>query len=275
MITATDIAYYYSDGQIGGSGTNCLPQQSLGGDPSNCAVPSSINNLFPSLTTEQTQQGRIDYRCFYIFNNSLTDDLPSSDIYFDTEYDATPQLQIGVNITNDTQKITVAGTPSSGSIVLSFDSVSTASISFGGSVTQFATNIQAALNALASLSGVQVVGENLFTYQTYTITFAGNDGSRYQPLVQLVSNSLSGAPSITISKIINGSPINTIAPVIASGLNPPAGINFYSTSASERLTVGYLKATEAFPVWIKRTIPSGTSPSDLSGGNFRLQGVPF
>lgn len=275
MITDTDIAYYYSDGQIGGSGTNCLPEQSLGGDPSNCPVTTTINNLFPSLTTEQTQQGRIDYRCFYVFNNSLTDNLPSTAIYFDTEYDAIPQLQIGVNINNDIQKIIVSGTPSSGSIVLSFDAVSTGSISFGGSVAQFATNIQNALNGLAALSGVQVVGENLFTYQTYTITFAGNDGSRYQPLVQLVSNSLDGSPFITISKTINGSPINTIAPVITSGLNPPAGINFYNTSTNDRLLVGNLKATEAFPIWIKRTIPSGTAPSDLSGGKFRLQGVPF
>lgn len=275
MITDTDISIVYSDGQIGGSGTNCLPQNSLGGDPSNCPVTTTINNLFESLTTEQTQEGRIDYRCFYIFNDSLTEDLPNSSIFFNNQYNAPAQLQIGVNTFDDVQKITIATSPVSGTIKITFDAVETSAITLGGSISTNQTNIANALNALASLSGVTVLGADFGTYQTYTLTFSGADGNRFQPQVSVSNNSLSGSPSITVQKSVNGSPINTVAPVVVSGLNAPAGINFYSTDPDNRKIIGTLKSGEGFPIWIKRVVPSGSNPSDLAGAVFRFQGLPF
>ena len=277
MIQASDINFYYSDGQTGGAGNNCLPENSLGGDPTNCKITSTINNLFESLTTEQAQEGRVDFKCFYIFNDSYTDTLPGIDIYFDNQLDGNPELSMGINISNDVQQITIAASVASsvGHMVLGFDTLLTGNINNTSSVGVFATNIQTQLNNLETLSNVSVVGQDFTSYQVYTITFSGQDGNRYQPIITLNTNSLLGSPAIEIAKLVNGSPINSIAPVIVSPLDPPAGINFTSSSAVDRIALNVLKSLDGFPVWVKRVVPVNAAASDSSGATFKLEGVPF
>ena len=273
MIQPTDIVFTLSNGTNGPNNSN--PNLSLGFTPSGIAVTTTIENLFESLDTDQAQSGRIDYRCFYVFNNSLSDSLPSAAVYLDNQLDSTAQLTVGVVVSNDQQKMTVTNPMSGGFIKLSYDGVETGQINYGGSVLTFATNIAAALNALASLSGVTCSSNDFISYSSYDITFAGSDSGKYHPLVVLSVNSLNGSPEINITKIINGSPINTIAPTITNALQAPAGIPFVSTAASNRLNIGTLGPTEGFSIWIKREVPAGTYASAASGATFKLYGVPF
>lgn len=274
MINPSDIIFVLSNGSY--PPTNSDPNESLGSTPSNVGVGTSLENLFQNITTEEASSGVIDYRCFYVFNDSATDDLPSTSIYLDGQLDSPVQLSIGVNTVDDVQTLTINGTPTGGSIILNYDGSNTASITYSviSGVTGFATAIQNALNALSELSGVTCTGINFGTYQQYTITFSGDDGNRYQPTL-IVSNSLTGTGvNTTMAKAINGSPINSIAPLITSSLSAPAGINFIQTSISNKKYIGLLKATEGFPIWIRRSIPSQTNASNQSGAIFKITGIP-
>jgi len=46
------------------------------------------------------------------------------------------------------------------------------------------------------------------------------------------------------------------------------------TSISNKKLLGLLKATEGFPVWIKRVIPPQTNASNQSGAVFKITGIP-
>ena len=271
MINPSDILFVLSNGSY--PPTNSDPNESLGFTPSNVPVGVSLENLFENITTDDASAGRIDYRCFYVFNDSSTDDLPSTSIYLDEQLDSPIQLSIGINTVDEVQTLTVSGTPTGGSIVLNYDGSNTSSITYTN-VSAFATAIQNALNALAGLSGVTCTGTNFTSYQQYTITFSGDDGNRYQPTL-VVTNNLTGSGIITtMAKTINGSPINSIAPLITNSLAAPAGINFVQTSISNKKLLGLLKATEGFPVWIKRVIPPQTNASNQSGAVFKITGIP-
>lgn len=274
MINPSDIIFVLSNGSY--PPTNSDPNESLGFTPSNVGVGSALENLFENITTDDASAGRIDYRCFYVFNDSATDDLPSASIYLDEQLNSPIQLTMGINTTNEVQTLTINGTPTGGSIVLNYDGSNTSSITYNPltGVTGFATAIQTALNALATLSGITCTGINFTSYQQYTITFAGDDGNRYQPTL-LVSNSLTGTGiTTTMAKTINGSPINSIAPLITNALSAPAGINFIQSSVSNKKMIGLLRATEGFPVWIKRVIPAQTNASNQAGAVFKLTGIP-
>lgn len=274
MIQPSDIIFVLSNGSF--PPANSDPNESLGFTPSNVSVGTSIENLFENITNDEASIGKIDYRCFYVFNDSSTDDLPSTYIYFDQQLNSPTQLSIGINTVNDVQTLTINGTITGGNIVLNYDGNNTAAISYSvpAGVTGFATAIASALNALAQLSGVTCTGTNFGTYQQYTITFAGDDGNRYQPLL-LVSNNLTGSGVTTVmAKTIDGSPINSIAPLITSPIAAPSGINFIQTSISGRKLIGLLRATEGFPVWVRRVIPAGTNASNESGAVFKLSGTP-
>lgn len=274
MINPSDIIFVLSNGSY--PPTNSDPNKSLGNTPSSVSVGTNLENLFENITTDDASAGRIDYRCFYVFNDSATDDLPSTSIYFDEQLNSPIQLTMGINIINDVQTLTISGTPTGGYIVLNYDGSNTSSITYNvlTGVSGFATAIQTALNALAALSGVTCTGVNYTTYQQYTITFTGNDGNRYQPILT-VSNNLTGSGiGTTIAKSIDGSPINSVAPLITNSLSAPAGINFIQSSITNKKLLGLLKATEGFPVWIKRVVPAQTNASNQSGAVFKITGIP-
>ncbi len=274
MIQPSDIIFVLSNGSF--PPANSDPNESLGFTPSNVSVGTSIENLFENITNDEASIGKVDYRCFYVFNDSSTDDLPETYIYFDQQLDSPTQLSIGINTVNDVQTLTINGTITGGNIVLNYDGNNTAAINYSvpAGVSGFATAIANGLNALSQLSGVTCTGTNFGTYQQYTIAFGGNDGNRYQPLL-LVSNNLTGSGLSTVmAKTIDGSPINSIAPLITSPIAAPAGINFIQTSISNRKLIGLLRATEGFPVWVRRAIPAGTNASNESGAVFKLSGTP-
>ena len=183
MIQPTDIVFTFSNGSNGPNNSN--PNLSLGSTPSAVNVGVSIENLFESLSTEDAQNGRIDYRCFYVFNDSASENLPSTAVYFDSQLNSTAQLNVGVSVANEQQKLTVSGVPSGGSIKLTYDGDETSAINYGGSPAQFATNIATQLNALAALSGITCVSTDFGSYSVYEINFTGDSGNRYHPILSI------------------------------------------------------------------------------------------
>jgi hypothetical protein len=273
MIQPTDIVFTFSNGSNGPNNSN--PNLSLGSTPSAVNVGVSIENLFESLSTEDAQNGRIDYRCFYVFNDSASENLPSTAVYFDSQLNSTAQLNVGVSVANEQQKLTVSGVPSGGSIKLTYDGDETSAINYGGSPAQFATNIATQLNALAALSGITCVSTDFGSYSVYDINFTGDSGNRYHPILSISNNSLSGSVTLSIVKSVNGSPINTVAPLITNSLNAPAGISFRDSGPNDRINIGLLGPTEGFPIWVRRIVPAGTFASSSSGATFKVYGVPI
>ncbi len=84
-------------------------------------------------------------------------------------------VELGIPI-DEVQLISFSAVPDAGNFRLTHDGNETVDIAFGDSNT----DVQTALNALASLSAVTVTGD--FT-NGFVVTFAGADGSKDQPLL--------------------------------------------------------------------------------------------
>lgn len=277
MIRASDISINYS----GGSNNN-NPSLSLGGDPSSFEVTSGLQNLFGNLSATQALNGLEDYRCVYVFNNSEDSALYNSNVFLDIYLDANPQLSIGLFLANDTQAMVISGgTLNSGGLQLRYGAapykitnVVTYNNAFG--FNTFLEDLEDALNAPnMGLTGVQVRGTNVSGVYNIEITFTNNDGNKYHPTLAVASNTLqtvtATTPTVLISKIVDGSPINTIPDVIEAGI-APLGVTFYNTSPTVQKLVGTLYASEGFPVWFRRLIPVNADASDLSGATLKIRG---
>lgn len=262
-ISDNDIVFVLSGGSF-----NKDPNLSLGGDPSFQLVIS--NTFFNNVTESESKNGNIDFRCFYVFNNNLTDTFYDTELFIQDETQKGSSVLLGVSIIDDVQQLVVSGTPTSGSFTLSFDA-SILIVNFDNNPITWALNFETALNATSQLYTTQVSVNQSLPTTIFTITFANEDGKRSQPLLQLVTNGLSPASSITINKITEGSPINSISPSIDVDIAPPNGISFSSSS----VVLGDLRAEEGFPVWIQRTTLAGTKPLEGDGVTIHIKGNPI
>ncbi len=93
---------------------------------------------------------------------------------------------------NEVQTITFSGTPTSGVFRLNHEGNQTVDIAFDN----INTDVQTALNNLASLSAVTVTGD--YT-NGFVVTFAGADGDQDQPLLTVTNNSLDDGAPVTVS----------------------------------------------------------------------------
>lgn len=274
MIKASDISL-----NLSGGASNTNPNLSLGGDPSAYEITTSLQNLFANISAEDAASGYVDYRCFFAFNNNLTDTLFSSLVYFDNVLDSEPQLLLGLYLADDVQRMVISENVTSGSIVIRYGSSTyyyTAPISWGGDYLDFRQNMENALNSIADLTGVQVLASAGGSFYTFEIAFTNSDGNKYHPTLHVSSNNLlnalNGQPTITMQKVVSGSPINTIPDSIPNILTAPVGPAFYTTSSQAKKLVGTLRPGEGFPVWVKRIVPKNANPSAASGSTFRLTG---
>lgn len=273
MIKASDISL-----NLSGGSTNTNPNLSLGGDPSAYEISASLQNLFNNVTAEDSASGYVDYRCFYVFNNNGSDSLYNCSVYFDNILDANPQLQLGLFLADDVQRMVISQNVTSGTLTLRYGDDTfyyTTPISWGTNYLSFRANMENALNALADLSGVQVLASAGGSYYTFEIAFTGDDGNKYQPTLAVSANNLStgsGTPTVAIQKIVDGGPINTVPDTLPNSVTAPVGPAFYNTSSAIKKMVGSLKPNEGFPVWVKRTVPPNANPSALSGSTFKLTG---
>ena len=269
MISPKDILYLFSGGS-----SNSNQEKSLGGSVSSYQVPGSVNNLFPNIDESQQSTGILDYKCFYVFNNSLVNIFDNVNIYIENNLSILPILTLGVKKTNSIQEIVITGSITGGFIILGISNLQTYKISYSGSPISYGAEIENALNNL--LENISVVVLTTFTsnIQKHQITFVGPFGFRAQDSIVVIQNSLISSgqsiPQIQSNYISIGSPVNTQAGNVLSTYNAPEGVTFFDTNKDVSVEIGTLLPGDYFPVWIRRNVPAGTPPIVSAMGEFKV-----
>lgn len=265
-LTTSQINFYYS-----GGANNSTPSNSIGDVPSSFLVLGQINNLFSNITSTQSVGGKVDYRCFYVFNDSNSDILYDASIFVFYQEKGGSTVQVGLATTTEIQKIQIAGSISSGNLVLNYGNKSF-SCDWGGSANSFSNNI---IHGLASIgvNDVEVIS-SFSSLNEFTLNFKGQSDKRNHPLLTVKQNNFSNT-SVTIKKEVGGEPINSIAPLLATDAVTPARVSFSDTSSNTKLFLGDLLPGDSFPVWVKRTTPAGADFTINDNFVFRVIGSPF
>jgi hypothetical protein len=243
-----DLSFTYSGGS-----NNDDPSLSLGGDPSSHIIPESLNALFSDVSSAEASSGNVDYRCFYIFNDSGYDLVDLSVWMEEDELGSTCSL--GIPIADEIQTMTFSGA-TGGDFTLTLDDQTTGTINYSATPATLADNIQTALQALDNASSVVVSSESA---TVYTVTWSGDDGSRKYPLLELEDNNLTpGGSTISFAESVAGSPVNSIAVEIGVSTNPPSGVTFSQPDSGDPVVLALVHDGEGLPVWIRRTTEAGT-----------------
>lgn len=274
-ITPSDFSFVYS-----GGASNSNPGKSLGGNPSNFFIVEGINNLFDDIDSSEAELGDVEYRSFYIFNDSSTESA-YIDVWVLSQIENGASIEIGITLADEVQKITfspssdITGGTFKFEITYSSTTETTSDISWNADFDILAQNIEDALNALALFSDITV--EKQGSTGIFLATFSENDGNKSQPTLNPVDIMLTstGDPA-DIAVVVNtiGSPINRIAPDIGTEKVPPTGISFsIPDTESNAINVGLLKPFEGFPIWIKRTIETKIENLEPDGFSLRIKGT--
>ena len=265
-ISLSDIEFFLSGGS-----SNSNSMFSIGGLPSGFVILGTLNNLFPNITSEQAESGRTDYRCFYVFNGSETDSLFDSQISLESQDAGGSNVQIGVERSTEIQRLGIVGPAYFGSLTLRYGSQVFVA-NWGTSAGEFETNLQAGLVALG-LGGVSVSTELNVNNYAFTISFSGASDNRSHPLLEVVQNGLlaPSTPTVSISRVSSGSPVNSVATQLSVDTVPPARVSFSGSG----INVGTLGPGDGLPVWVRRTTPARTEYQERDGFNFRISGRPF
>ena len=263
MAVTANIGFYLS----GGVG-NSDPNASLGGNPSSTQIEDIFNNLFDDVVGEQVEQGRTDYRCFYLVNDS-GDTLADLLLWIDFEYEFGSDVEIGLTLRNEIQRLSFVGIPSGGTFKLRVDSYITNNIAYDFNFNTLASNIQTAIRALPNGADAEC---SPVTSSTFNVEFAGSNRNHKYPLIILDTNNLigSGSPTITITSVQTGSPINLVQIDIDSATTPPTGITFFKPLVASPASVGWLKPTEVVGVWVRRITDPEAEPQVLDGFKLKI-----
>ena len=264
-ISGDDIIFVYS-----GGGSNADPSFSLGGDPSARPINDALNNLFNDVSETDAANGLVDYRCFYVFNDNSSDTFYSMRIFLSADAEV-GNMEIGVLLADDIQQVSLGSIPTGGSLTLNYDG-SDFTFAYDSNPITWASNFQTALNSVGGLTGAAVAITVGINYVTFRVSFSDADGNRNHQLLTLVTNGLTGTPSISISKVVEGGPINYITNELQNAINTPTDAVFDIPTEDAPFTIGNLKAGEGFPVWIKRTTPEGSAGMVNDGFTFEIDG---
>lgn len=258
--SASDLSLVLS----GGSG-NHNPNNSLGGNPSASPISGVLNNLFNDISETQAKTGFTDYRCFYLFNNNSSDAFYSLLLELDTFYGNETDVEIGVELINEIQRITLSGTITGGYLTISYtppghDPVSV-NANYNANPDIWANNITNALNSIPTFSGVFVtagVTTNIF----FNVEF--NDYRSHDLLTIDTSNLTGTSISGSVSLSVPGAPINSVPSELDVATTPPGNVEF-----NDSIEIGTLYAEEGIPIWVKRII----APDSSGGSNvgFKLK----
>lgn len=254
-MTSNDIMFYHSGGLL-----NNDPELDLGGDASAFQLsPVALNNLFNDLTAKESRYGLIDYRCIYIFNDHSTETLRNAKVFLDSQVQSGSHIEIGADVKDEIQKVSVSGTPNEGeNMELAVDG-SNFIVDYHPNTTIWKGNFQTEIRGIDGMNDVIVEVAGEVPSVTFTVNFLGNAASRSLSNISVVSSSLGdGTITPTIAQTQDGSPINTTAPTILTKTHIPSGVNFNMFLRGNAIKIGNLKAGEGFPLWIKRTTPAGT-----------------
>lgn len=266
-IQASDIAFLLSGGSA-----NQNPALSLGGGPSSTRVSGNLNSLFADVDAADATSGLADYRCFYILNDSETETLHSASIHVHIQSSGGSYADLGVAKATEVQSVQIAGSPTSGAVSFRLGDVEFQG-SWGGSASAFVSSLASSL-ADAGLGDLSVSHSDGPPH-TLTLTFLGSLDNKSHPLVEVVSNDLSPAATVSVSRTTQGLPINSLAPLLATPSTSPSGVAFSTSSASAKILVGELGPGDSMPVWLRRTTPAGTEFKESDFVVVRLSGDPF
>lgn len=271
-ILPTDLSFVLSGGI-----NNDDPNLSLGGFPSPAPMPDTLNNLFSDITSTQASVGRTDYRCIYIFNDNADEPMYECTVYTTPTIleSSTPStVLIGMVIRDEIQTISLTPLatgslpPDSGSFRLEIDSLQTDLITYTANNTILAANMETAFKAIMEDDVTIDYAGTVDNVKNFTVTFYGINKNKAFGVIDYADNTITPAHSIAAAKSVIGSPINTVAPDIGVDTSVPTAINFTLPSTSG-LSIGTLRASEGFPLWIKRTVPS--LAENLVGDGIKLR----
>lgn len=268
IIFAKDITY-----NLSGGANNTDPNMSLGDEISN--HPIILEKLFKNISPNERIEGKTDYRCFYIKNNSLTATLFQVQLYVYYKVPNDIEIFLGFDTKNERQIITIANNSPvlSGFITIEymdmFDNVHSVSAYWNSSSSIFANNIKSVLN---TISGLEDVAVNTINTQTFEINFLGKSARRYYKQLNVQSNllSMTGPVNVIVNKSVSGGPINTTTDSIDVETTTPFNIFFKDYSPSYQ--IGNLLPQEYLPVWIKRVSPPNATATEIDGLTIRLIG---
>lgn len=226
MVTRpSDITFVYSGGS-----NNVNANASIGGAPSASLIPDDIvNNLFSNISSDQTDSGYTDYRCFYMFNDGDAA-IFNINIFIESEVEGGSSMEIGILEKDDVQRITIGGTPTSGTLTISYEGESFVT-NYNSDLAVWATDIQDGLNSLIDDDGNPLLQNVVVTAQPtassiiFDILFQGIDGKRNH--AELVTfNTLLPTLSVSVTTIQDGAPVNTEADLLDVETTPPGGVIF-------------------------------------------------
>lgn len=275
-ILGTDISFTFSGGS-----SNSDSDASLGGESS--SIPITSQRLFSDVTPDQSTDGFVDYRCFYLHNENVSDSLYNSELSISYTVPGDVVVELGFYTNNERQTLTVlvANAIVSGSFELTYTDVDgdhDFTVAWDAVNSTWASNLQTAIRTVSGLEDVTVnvnssyVDETIYNL-TFEIDFIGVAGLRYHDLLAVKTNSLSPATSLGVSRAVSGGPINSEADVIDVSTTIPNGVVFIDPE--EVFDIGELKALDSIPIWVRRTVPAGTLASESDGFTFRLAGNPI
>lgn len=275
-LTSGDIKIFMSGGV-----SNSDPDHCLGGDISTTYFTSV--RLFDSVTAVQNTAGYVDYRCVYINNINSFDTLYDAKIFIGSEVSGGSSITIGIEQNNERQDvyITNAANIGSGNFTLRLynyftDSYFNFTVNHDLLILNWTSNFQTAIREIDGFGDVTVSGLYYGTTVCFTVNFVGSSQKRYFESLELVSLSqdfLNVNASLSVQKIADGGPKLNTANEIPSEVTIPANIVFVSTSSTSTISIGDLRPTEYFAVWIKRTVISGVDPIEGDGFVIRVKGV--
>ena len=270
--TGTDITLVLSGGT-----SNISIDNSLGGDPSATPITDDIfNNLFADVTSDQSASGYQNYKCIYVFNDGDTT-IYNIALWLDNITNSGSTIAIGVNSSNESQRITISGaTVNGGSFTLTYDGqplISDYNVDLGAWATSLKNSILNLKDASSNLffNDVNVVAQTVGSTIIFDIFFVNKDAQRNFDKFILSSNNITPPVNIIISTTQSGAPINTLASQINLTTTPPGGIGFYIASQTSPIVLPYLKPGEGFPLWIQRTTAAGTIAQERDAFTLKVQ----
>lgn len=267
VLSSADVSMTYSGGS-----SNTNPDLSLGGVASLYAI--SGTRLFDDVTEAEATNGLTDYRCFYFNNESNVYSLYSAQILVSYTVPGDVIAQLGFNFQNDIQNITVAhyASVTSGSFILTYTDTSgnhNFTVNWNSSLSTWASNFQTAIRTIANLGDVTVTASVSGSNAIFEVSFIGVAANRHHDILVLNTNSLSPTESITITKIIDGGPINSVADSIDVSTTTPVGITFNSLTDS----IGDIRPLDSIPIWVKRIVPVNSTAIENDGFTVQVQGL--
>lgn len=230
--------------------------------------------MFEDISPSETISGKVDYRCFYLKNNSLASILYQAQIYVYYKVPSDVSINLGFFTSNERQIITITNnSPINGGYITiehtnSNNQTYTADAYWDVNNIVWQNNIQTALNSIPGLEDVSVT---LVEDQVFEVNFVGSSSNRYYQILSVSNNLLSsGFVTVFVNKSVSGGPINTTPDPIDVETTTPFGVVFQSSNSS--YNIGNLRPGEYVPVWIKRTTPANATALESDGLTIRLIG---